>query len=215
MDIILNEIEVRVLGSLMEKSMTTPEYYPLSLSALTNACNQKSSREPVVSYDQKTVVRALDSLKEKQLIVQSDGGRVPKYSEIFTARRNLVDREGAVLMVLFLRGPQTVGEIRGRTERAYPFSELTEVETTLDELSEAGYVRQLPRLPGRKEPRYAHLFAGEPEIDEERIAQPEPAAIEVMAENERIASLEEEVGGLRKDLETLRADFEIFRKEFE
>ena len=115
MDILLNYIEVRVLASLMEKSMTTPEYYPLSLNALTNACNQKSNREPVVAFDETTVVRALDGLREKQLVVLSASSRVPKYAEIFVDTRKLVKREAALLMVLMLRGPQTVGELRGRT----------------------------------------------------------------------------------------------------
>ena len=117
MDILLNDIEVRVLGSLMEKSMATPEYYPLSLNGLTNACNQKSNRDPVVSFDEPTVVRALDSLREKQLVVLSASSRVPKYAEIFSETHKLVKREAAFIMVLLLRGPQTLGELRGRTER--------------------------------------------------------------------------------------------------
>ena len=116
MDILLNDVEVRVLGSLMEKSMTTPEYYPLSLNALTNACNQKSNRDPVVSFDETTVVRALDSLREKQRVVLSASSRVPKYAEIFSGNRKMVIRESALIMVLMLRGPQTIGELRGRTE---------------------------------------------------------------------------------------------------
>src|SRR5210317_2268128 len=119
MDILLNDIEARVLGSLLEKSMTTPEYYPLSLNALTNACNQKSNRDPVVSFDETAVVRALDSLREKQLVVLSASSRVPKYAEIFSEIRKLVKREAVLIMVLLLRGHQTVGELRGRTERVY------------------------------------------------------------------------------------------------
>ncbi len=214
MDILLNDIEVRVLGSLMEKSMTTPEYYPLSLNALTNACNQKSNREPVVTFDETTVVRALDSLREKQLAVLSASSRVPKYAEIFVDIRKLVKREAALLMILLLRGPQTVGELRGRTERAYRFEDLAEVESTLDELSESDYVTKLPRMAGRKEPRYAHLLAGEVEIEAET-PRPEPAAVVVRAENERIASLEEEVQQLRHEFDEPQAEFEKFRKEFE
>lgn len=214
MDILLNDIEVRVLASLMEKSMITPEYYPLSLNALTNACNQKSNREPVVAFDETTVVRALDSLREKQLVVLSASSRVPKYAEIFVNSRKLVKREAALLMVLMLRGPQTVGELRGRTERAYRFEDLTEAEATLDELSESGYVAKLPRMAGRKESRYVHLLAGAMEIEAEA-PRPEPAARVVRAENERIAALEEELDKLRHDFDALQAEFEKFRKQFE
>ena len=214
MDILLNEIEVRVLGSLMEKGMTTPEYYPLSLNALTNACNQKSNRNPVVSFDETTVVRALDSLREKQLAVLSASSRVPKYAEVFASIRKLVDREVALIMVLLLRGPQTVGELRGRTERAYKFEDLAEVEATLDELGESGYVAKLPRVAGRKDSRYAHLLAGDVEV-EETVPKPEPAAIIVRAENERIAAMEEELQELKEEFTSLQSEFEKFKKEFE
>ena len=214
MDIILNDIEARVLGSLMEKGMTTPEYYPLSLNALKNACNQKSNREPVVDYDEKTVVRALDSLRTKQLVVLSTSSRVPKYAEIFTGTRKMVTREAALLMVLLLRGPQTVGELRNRTERVYKFQDLEDVETTLEELCSIGYITRLPRMAGRKEPRYAHLLSGEVNI--EAISPgPEPATIAVRTENERIAALEEELQQLRHDFNALQAEFEKFRREFE
>ncbi|MFC1827404.1 YceH family protein [Thermodesulfobacteriota bacterium] len=214
MDILLNEIEVRVLGSLMEKGMTTPEYYPLSLNALTNACNQKSNRNPVVSFDETTVVRALDSLREKQLAVLSASSRVPKYAEVFASIRKLVDREVALIMVLLLRGPQTVGELRGRTERAYKFEDLAEVEATLDELGESGYVAKLPRVAGRKDSRYAHLLAGDVEV-EETVPKPEPAAIIVRAENKRIAAMEEELQELKEEFTSLQSEFEKFKKEFE
>jgi len=214
MDILLNDVEVRVLGSLMEKSMTTPEYYPLSLNALTSACNQKSNRDPVVNFDETTVVRALDGLRDKQLVVLSVSSRVPKYAEIFAGNRKLVTRESALIMALMLRGPQTVGELRGRTERAYKFEDLAEVEATLDELVESGYITKLPRMPGRKESRYAHLLAGTVLV-EEAAPGPEPAAVIVRAENERIAALEEEVQRLREDFNRLLTDFEKFRKEFE
>lgn len=214
MDLLLNDVEVRVLGSLLEKSMTTPEYYPLSLNALTNACNQKSNRVPVVAYDETTVVRALDSLREKQLVVLSASSRVPKYAEVFVETRKLVKREASLLMALFLRGPQTMGELRSRTERIYRFVDLPEVEATLNELRESGYITRLPRLVGRKEPRFAHLFSGDVKI-EAPPPQPEPAAIIVRAENERIASLEKEVDRLRHEFDTLQSEFEAFRKEFE
>jgi len=214
MNILLTDNEVRVLGSLMEKSMTTPEYYPLSLNALTNACNQKSNREPVVSFDETTVVRALDSLRENQLVVLSASSRVPKYAEVFVDTRKLVKREAALLMVLMLRGPQTVGELRGRTERVYPFEDLAEVEATLDELAESGYVTKLPRMAGRKESRYAHLLSGEVEAETEA-PRPENATILVRRENDRILELEEELQNLREDFNALQAEFEKFRKEFE
>ena len=214
MDIKLNDVEVRVLGCLLEKSMTTPEYYPLSLNALTAACNQKSNREPVVAYDETTVVRGLDSLREKQLVVLSSSSRVPKYAENFVETRKLVAREASLLMVLLLRGPQTVGELRARSERAHHFAELAAVEETLSELAESGYVKKLPRLAGRKESRYVHLFAGDVEIEAEA-PKPEPAAVIVRAENERIAALEDEVDRLRRELASLQEAFEKFRREFE
>jgi uncharacterized protein YceH (UPF0502 family) len=214
MDILLNDIEVRVLGSLMEKSMTTPEYYPLSLNALTNACNQKSNRDPIVAFDETSVVRALDSLRDKQLVVLSASSRVPKYAEIFVDTRKLVKREAVLLMVLLLRGPQTVGELRSRAERVYRFEDLSEVETTLEELAESGFVTKLPRMAGRKESRYAHLLAGEVHVEPET-PRPEPAAIVVRAENAIIAALEEDMQKLRQEFAKLQAEFEKFRKEFE
>jgi len=214
MDTLLNDVEARVLGSLMEKSMTTPEYYPLSLNSLTNACNQKSNRDPVVSFDEPTVVRALDSLREKQIVVLSASSRVPKYAEIFSETRKLVNREAVLIMVLLLRGPQTLGELRGRTERVYKFADLAEVESTLDDLIESGYVTKLAKTAGRKESRYAHLLAGEVELEAE-FPRPEKAAIIVRAENERISALEEELQKLREDLTALQSDFSKFKKEFE
>ena len=214
MDILLIDIEVRILGSLMEKSLTTPDYYPLSLNALTNACNQKSNREPVVDFDETTVVRALDSLREKQLVVVSSSSRVPKYAEIFTSTRKLVTREAALLMTLLLRGPQTLGELRNRTERVYRFKDLTDVEETLEELCEIGYITKLPKMAGRKESRYAHLLSGDVEVEPDTSKQ-ERAAIVVRRENEKISALEKELHSLRQDLNTLQAAFEKFRKEFE
>jgi uncharacterized protein YceH (UPF0502 family) len=213
MDIVLNEIEVRILGSLMEKSMTTPEYYPLSLNALTNACNQKSNREPVVAFDETTVAGALDSLREKQLVVLSASSRVPKYAEIFVDSRKLVKREAALLMVLMLRGPQTVGELRGRTERAYRFADLADVEATLDEMCDMGLITRLTRTAGRKEPRFAHLLSGKVEIEKE--ATPGSAPVITRTENERIAAVEEGLRELHHKVEALQAELAKFRKEFE
>jgi len=215
MDFVLTDIEARVLGSLIEKGLTTPDYYPLSLVALTAACNQKSNREPVVDFDEGTVVRALDSLKEKRLAVQSDASRVPKYAENFISRHNLLGREAAILMVLLLRGPQTVGEIRTRSERAYQFDDIAAVEVALAEMMEAGYVVKLPRQAGRKESRYAHLLCGEPELNEEALARPESATLVVRQGNDKVVALSAEIDGLRADLEQLRADFDRFKRQFE
>lgn len=214
MDLLLDSIEVRVLGSLLEKSMTTPDYYPLSLVSLTAACNQKSSRNPLMSLDETTVVRALDSLKAKRLVVQGDASRVPKYAETFVAANNLVSRESSLLMVMLLRGAQTVGELRTRTERAYKFENAEEVEETLLDLIDAGFVVKLPRLAGRKEPRYTHLLMGEP-APESVIPSPEPARLEVMAGNEKVDALVGEIEELRAELLQLKNDFERFKNEFE
>jgi len=147
MDWQLDAAEVRVLGSLLEKEITTPDYYPLSLNALVNACNQKSNRDPVVSYDEDIVETALEALRAKGLAVRSTGGdsRVPKHGQRFTEKFNLGRREAAVLCVLMLRGPQTVGELRGRTERLYQFEDLEGVESTLNRLVEMEYVKKFPR----------------------------------------------------------------------
>src|SRR5947208_8964485 len=140
MDWQLDPVELRVLGALMEKEIATPDYYPLSLNALVNACNQKSNREPVVSYDEEIVETALAGLRKQGLCMRVSGdSRVPKHEQRFTERDNLGRREAAVLCVLMLRGPQTVGELRGRTERLYTFEDLEGVESTLNRLAEAGY----------------------------------------------------------------------------
>ncbi len=217
----LNQTEVRVLGALIEKELTTPEYYPMTLNALTNACNQKSNREPVVSYDEKTVVRTIESLREKglALMVTGAGSRVPKYRHTFARRFQLDEKEVAVLCVLMLRGPQTVGEVRGRSARLFEFKDLEEAEQTLRGLASRGdgpYVKQLPRQPGRKEARYAHLFSGEPEIPEEAYeARPETARQAVAAENDRITKLETELETVRQELAELRQQFDSFRQQFE
>ncbi len=219
MDHILNDIEVRILGSLIEKEHTTPEYYPLTLNALTRACNQKSNRHPVVSYDEKTVVRVLDDLAfNKQLVrrVISDDSRVPKYRHTVLEALDLNQQELAALCVLVLRGPQTVGEIRGRTERLYAFENLEEVETALQGLTEREprpLVMRLPRQPGRKEARYAHLLSGDVEQEEAELL--EPAAVEVRADNERIDKLETDLEVLRDEFQDLKQQFAEFRKQFE
>lgn len=217
MEIVLNDTEVRVLGCLVEKELTTPEYYPLSLNSLTTACNQKSNREPVLALDEAEVVRALDGLRFKQLaVVAAEGGRVPKYRHLLAEKLRLSPAELAVLGELLLRGPQTVGELRTRGERMHAFPDLAAVETVLDELQARTppLVLRLPRQPGRKESRFAHLFAGEPAVAADEPA-PESARLRVMAENERVAKLEEEVAALRGEVAELRQLIEEFRAQFE
>jgi uncharacterized protein len=215
----LTQVEVRVLGSLIEKEITTPEYYPLTLNALTNACNQISNRDPVVSFEDKTVARALEDLREKKLVWMVTGvGRVPKYEHRLKEALMLAEQELAVLCVLMLRGPQTVGEIRGRTGRLYEFKELDEVEMTLQALMTAQPPRvvKLPRQPGTKESRYAHLLAGEVEIEEREVAtRLEPATLEVRQENERLGRVEEELTQVRSELAELKQQFIDFKKQFE
>lgn len=213
MDFVLTDTEVRVLGCLIEKEMATPDYYPLSLNALQNACNQTSNRDPVVSYDEKTVTAALEGLKTKRLVSQDRLGRVSKYSELFLKSANLVQREAAVLCVLMLRGPQTAGEIRGRTERLHPFGSLEEVQKTLQTLEEWGYVTLLPRQPGRKESRYAHLLSGTPENREETVLGPPPQSSAM--ESGAVAKLEEEVKSLRQELEELKKALHDFKAQFQ
>ncbi len=219
MNITLNDTEVRVLGSLIEKELTTPEYYPLSLNSLTNACNQKSNRDPVMALTEEDVVRALDSLRFKQLVVLSaDGGRVPKYRHLLAEKLGLVPPEQAIICELLVRGPQTGGELRTRGERMYPFGELAAVEEVLQELMvrENPLVTLMARQPGRKECRYAQLFSGVPVSDEEPAhLPPEAARQRVMAENERISKLEEEVIALRAELAGLQQQMAAFKAQFE
>ncbi|MBT1073174.1 YceH family protein [Pelotalea chapellei] len=219
MEIVLDPIEARVLGCLIEKEMTTPEYYPLSLNALTNACNQKSNREPVMALEEVAVVRALDGLRFKQLAVLSaDGGRVPKYRHILSEKLQLVPAELAPLCELLVRGPQTVGELRGRCERMHAFADASAVEDVLTELMdrEQPMITRLARQPGRKECRYAHLLCGPADVaDEDHTPAPEAARVRVMAENERIARLEEEVAALREEVAGLSRSMDEFRRQFE
>jgi uncharacterized protein YceH (UPF0502 family) len=219
MDTILDNIEVRVLGCLIEKELTTPEYYPLSLNALTNACNQKSNREPVMNLDEQEVVRALDALRFKQLaVVSADGGRVLKYRHLLAEKFRLSPAEQAVIAELLLRGPQTVGELRTRGERMHSLPDLATVESILDELlgRTPPIVMRLPRQPGRKEARFAQLFSGEPELSAaESSPAPEAARLKVMAENSRLEALENEVAALRAEVAGLRAIVEEFKSQFE
>jgi len=213
MNIVLSDKEVRVLGCLIEKELSTPEYYPLSINALTTACNQKSSRVPVVSYTEKTVEEIVDELVQKELVHKSHVGRVPKIEERFTRAYNLVPRESAVLCVLLLRGPQTAGEIKGRTTRLCTFETLDEVLETLSRLEEFGFAGCLPRQPGRKESRYSHLLCGEPQqIKEETVAG---AGHDFSAEPERIARVEQDIQALRNDVAELKREFIAFKKQFD
>jgi hypothetical protein len=223
--VILTPEEIRVLGSLVEKENTTPDYYPLTLNALLAACNQKSSRDPVVSYSEASVQSALDSLREKGLarvITSSEGGRVPRYRHVFAEAFSLNQAQAAALCVLMLRGPQTVGEIRGRTNRIYDYASLNEVQETLDELAHRvprPLVAQLARRAGTKEPRFAHLLSGDP-LDAEAEGQhdPEAAGQAPVADQEtqrRVEKLESEVESLRAEVEELKQALEGFRKQFE
>lgn len=209
MDWELNDIEVRVLGCLLEKELATPEYYPLSLNALVNACNQKSSRQPVLSLAPETVTEALRSLKEMRLVVQSDASRVAKYYQSFGKHYNLVNRETALMGLLLLRGPQTPGELRTRADNLCAFDSLEEVIATLEHLASSSLVVQLPRQPGQKEQRYAHLLAGAPDMASATgaSAQDEAPVVVRRIGGERVEALEERVAQLEEELASLRQAF--------
>ena len=232
---ILSMEEVRVLGALIEKETTTPDYYPLTLNSLINACNQKSNREPVVVFDDRTVLRAIDQLRDRQFawMVDAVDSRVPKYEQNFTRHLNLTLQEVAVVCVLLLRGAQTIGEIRSRCARIYPFDSMDEVAVTLDTLAdrEEPLVTRLPLQPGRKEARFAHLLQGEPEVTTAPVygdpvqpaappvPTPAPAPMAPVADTseleERIELLEEEVSSLRSELDTLTRALAEFKAQFE
>ena len=218
-NVLLTEIEARVLGSLVEKDITTPDYYPLSLNALVNACNQKSNREPVMNLNDDAVRQALHSLNEKGLAGNASGAgdsRVAKFEHRMQEAFNLTRPETALLCVLLLRGPQTPGELRGRAERLHRFEDLTDVQSTLQKLMtrEEPLAKVLPRQPGTKEARYAHLLCG----DKPEWEAPAPA-VEARSESgvddERIVRLEEEVAALRKEMADLKDEVLRFRRQFE
>jgi len=218
MERLLDAIEVRVLGCLVEKDLATPEYYPLTLNALTNACNQKSNRDPVMALADTDVVRALDSLRQKQLAHQSaEGVRAAKYCHNLEGVLDLDPEEMAVLAELLLRGPQTVGELRTRAERMYAVGDLQAVEELLQNLMDRDepLVMRLPRQAGRKEQRCAHLLSDPPEIEETSSLPTEPARVKVAAENDRIAKLEEEVCALRAELDEVQSQLKAFQAQFE
>jgi uncharacterized protein YceH (UPF0502 family) len=214
MELVLDPIEIRILGSLIEKELATPEYYPLSLNALTNACNQKNNRDPVVDYDEAIVESAAGRLIEKGVVWKSSVGRVPKYEERFTHERSLVPREASVLCLLLLRGPQTIGEIRGRATRLHEFKDLEQVQAALGDLSEWGLACQLPRVPGHKECRYAHLLAG---VVEAAAASSTASQItpQAAADDGRLEKIEADIESLRKEIEDLKTAFAVFKKQFE
>jgi uncharacterized protein YceH (UPF0502 family) len=214
---ILSEVETRVLGALIEKGLTTPEYYPLSLNALVNACNQKSNRDPVMNVDETAVAQALRALDKEGLAGPADSmdNRVTKYEHRLQEAFNFDRREIAILCVLLLRGPQTPGELRGRAERMHPFEDLGQVQSTLQRLAqrEQPLVKVLPRQSGTKEARYAHLLSGD-------VHTPAPEARDVPAKtgagnDERIALLEDKLAGLQNDVSDLKLQLAAFRKQFE
>ena len=219
---ILSEVETRVLGSLIEKDITTPDYYPLSLNALVNACNQKNNREPVMTLDEGSVRDALASLQEKRLAGPASGAdsRVTKYEHRLQEVFNFDRREIAIVCVLLLRGPQTPGELRSRTDRMYHFEGLDDVVSTLDRLAQRQppLASVLPRQPGTKESRYMHLFSGEPPEASEtvRMAQAvSPATGRDYDSADRLTMLEEEVSRLRHELSEVQQQLASFRKQFE
>jgi hypothetical protein len=214
---LLTDVEVRVLGSLIEKEMTTPDYYPLSLNALTNACNQSSNREPVVHYDEATVAGAIESLRKRSLVrvVQQSGSRVFKYRHLVNETLGLVAKQAAVLDVLMLRGPQTLGELKTRASRLAEFESLDDVDTALEQLmarTPSPLATRLERRPGQKEVRYGHLLAGEPVFEAADL--PEPAAPGGRGPD-KIAALEGAVEELRREVADLRSQLDAFRKQFE
>lgn len=219
MEIRINDVEIRVLGALIEKELTIPEYYPLTLNSLTTACNQKSNRDPVMTLSDRDVESAIENLRSNQLMWRRSiaGSRVPKYEHNVYALWHLDQQQTAVLCVLMLRGPQTVGEIRGRTGRMYEFSDLEEVDATVENLmnhEKGPFVVELPRQPGRKENRFMHLLAGEPSIETVSDDR-EPAPIVVNTGNDRIAVLEEQVAQIRSEFDELKQQFVEFKKAFE
>ena len=215
---ILTDIEARVLGSLVEKQLTTPEYYPLTLNALFNACNQKSNRDPMVNYDETTVNQCLEALRDRNLVYVFYGStsRVPKYKHMVPSVYGLDPAETAVIDVMLLRGPQTLGELRTRTERLHSFSGLGEIQETLDGLARRDdpLVVRLPVQPGQKEARFAHLLSGEIDVEAFAMAQA-TRSTRSNVDAERVERLEEEVSSLRAEVDALKQTFEEFKKQFD
>ena len=228
-DVYLSPIEVRVLGCLIEKEATTPEYYPLSLNSLTAACSQKSSRDPVMQLSDDDIRDAIDHLRGLHLLWELDtaGGRVAKYDHNIKAAWKLTPQESAVLCVLMLRGPQTGGEIKGRTGRLHEFASIEEVEATLTALAQketGAFVCKMERLPGHKECRYCHLLSGEVKTassatvvtsDGTNSLEPAIASPTFLTSSQRIAALEGDVQMLKDQISEIKAAFEGFKKQFE
>jgi uncharacterized protein YceH (UPF0502 family) len=222
----LTPVEARVLGCLLEKERTTPEYYPLSLHALAAACNQTSNRDPVLSLGEREIEEAINTLREKKLasVVFGAGARVQKYRHTLPEIYNLSPQEDALLCVLLLRGPQTPGELRARAERMAGFSSLAEVENVLDGLAKAAepLVRSLQPRPGQKERRYVQLLAGEPPEESPATSSgsgaPAPKAFAARPDDEltrRVEALEQALSEMREQLGSVREELAQFRKQFE
>jgi uncharacterized protein YceH (UPF0502 family) len=222
MEIKLTENELRVLGVLIEKEITTPDYYPLSLNALQTGCNQKSNREPVMELSEQAVLDTVDSLKEKRLVWQLSvaGARVPKFEHNLRSFFPIDEAATAILCTLMLRGPQTAGEIRTRAERMYAFKSLEEVIQELNKLAESDkpLVQELPRIPGHKENRWIQLLGEQPVISDEAVSTissyPALSAERKTATEQRIEMLEEQVATLTDKLHSLQKAFEEFRAQF-
>ena len=214
----LTDVETRILGALIEKEMTTPDNYPLSLNALTNACNQISNREPVTSYDEGTVAGAVESMRRRSLVraVQQSGSRVTKYRHLADETLGLTSQQAAVMCVLTLRGPQTLGELKTRGTRLANFESLDDVETAMNQLlarESPALVTRLERRPGQKEARFAHLLAGEP-VDTGGTDAPAERTSGAGG-SDRLAALEQALTELRQEVADLRSQLESFRKQFE
>ena len=218
MNLVLSEIEARVLGALLEKEITTPDYYPLSLNALMNACNQKSNRDPVMNLDESSVRNALRALDDNSLArsVSAADSRVTKYEHRLQEAFNFDRREAAIFCELLLRGPQTPGELRSRAERMHHFDDLSEVQSALQRLMsrEPSLVKVLARQPGTKESRYIHLLSGDAEPGGSTIA-PEPPVVGGRENADKFYELQSEVAQLRSDVTELKLQLAAFRKQFE
>jgi uncharacterized protein len=221
MEIALNPIEARILGALIEKQMSTPDYYPLTLNTLVSACNQKTNRDPVMNLDQAAVTGGLDSLRRQRLVwqVKTQGSRSPKYEHNLKDVAEFSSSELGILCELLLRGPQTAGELRVRSARLVEFGGLAAVEHTLQKLITHGkgpFAVELPRRPGHKENRFTHLFCA---LDlPAELSEPSPAAPPeggAAAETDRIAALEKTVADLQRALAEVRAQFLEFKQKFE
>ena len=210
----LDAVAVRVLGSLIEKESTTPDNYPMTANSLVAACNQTTNREPVMQVDESAVMSAIKELTRRNLVheIHRSDARAKRYRHVLQTTLSLHQPEMALLCVLLLRGPQTTGEIKARGARLFEFIDLKHVEVTLEALMTmtAPLVKQLPRQPGQKEIRYAHLLAGEPEVP---VFEPRP--VTRAPEDDRVAALEQEIGALRAEMAEMRAAFEQFRQQFQ